>query len=159
MRKTVEVIILDTESEYLKEFCRVYCNQSFDLLGIPVLISQEDFAHIFSEPDKTGKRRFCQRRAKKMMFIKAIIEKIVAIELGFEEDTGNFAVFSHDLDCVIYLKPWPSTKSLRLMTFFDFGKDFVKMFQKQKRKCVGLNPKDFKEAVVSRLTTSRDVDS
>ncbi len=156
----IEIIILENKEEYYKEYCDVYCSNNFKFLAIPIIFSPEDFDHIFTEPSaSSNERKFSARRAKKMMFIKAMITGCVYIELGFEHDSGNFAVFSRDLDCVMYLKPWPSTKSLRLMTFFDFGKNFTKMYNKQKKKCEELTIKKFKEAVVSRLTTSRDVDS
>lgn len=158
MKRVVEIILLDSKEEYRAEYVRVYVKGSLGLHDIPVIFSEEDFNHIFSEPSQGG-RVFSLRRAKKMMFIKAILGKLVKVELTYETDTGNIALFCQDLDCVMYLRIRPKTKSLQIGTFFDFGKDHTKMYQKQRRKCKEITVKELKEAVSSGPTTSRNADS
>lgn len=158
MKRIVEIILLDSQKEYKDEYTKVYINGNFMLYDIPVIFSDEDFDHIFSEPNQSG-RVFSMRRAKKMMFMKAILDKQVNIELTYEIDTGNIALFCKDLDCVMYLRIRPKTKSLQIGTFFDFGKDHTKMYQKQRRKCNEITIKQLKEAVSSGPTTSRNADS
>lgn len=158
MKRVVEIILLDSQREYKTEYLKVYAVGSFDLHDIPVIFSEEDFDHIFSEPSQEG-RVFSMRRAKKMMFMKAMLDKLAEVELMYEIDTGNIVLFCRDLDCVMYLRIRPKTKSLQIATFFDFGKDHTKMYQKQRRKCREITVKELKEAVSSGPTTSGNADS
>lgn len=102
---------------------------------------------MFFEPSKGGEKDgvFSKRRAKKMRFIEAMLVGEMAIEVLFEEDTGNLAVFCEDLDCVMYLRIRKGSGSLQLATFFDFGKDHTKMYTKQKQKCVPITDTQLKE--------------
>lgn len=155
MKRTVEIILLETKEEYKKEYRKIYVDANFDLFGIPVIFSKEDFDHIFSEPIKNkSQRSFSLRRAKKMMYIKALIEQITNIELTIEKETNNIVIFSTELDCVMYLRIRPETKSLQIGTFFDFGKDHEKMYKKQRIKCTTITKKELLEAVSSGPSTS-----
>lgn len=138
MPKIAEIIIFDTEEEYLQEFTEKFVNGSFVLSGIPVSFIVGDFQHVFFEPSKgvARERVFSKRRAKKMRFIEVILNGEMAIEVMFEEETGNLAVFCEDLDCVMYLRIRKGSGKLQLATFFDFGRDHSKMLNKQKKKCV-----------------------
>ena len=147
MKKTAEIIILDTEADYLVEFTETYVKGSFVLNAIPVNFIEADFSHIFFEPGKGNIKdaSFSKRRAKKMHFIKAILSGEFAIEIMFEDDTGNIAVFCVDLDCVIYLRIRKGSGKLQLATFFDFGKEHTKMYEKQKKKCVPITDTQLQE--------------
>jgi len=160
MKRSVNLIFLDNEEDYKSEFVSSYVDKKYNLHEIPVVFTLEDFDHIFSEPEaKTGVRMFSIRRAKRMMFIQAILEGISKTELMFEIDSGNIAIFSTELECVLYLRIRPATKTLQIGTFFDFGRDHTKMYKKQKSKCRDISIEELKEAVVSGLTTSRNADS
>lgn len=160
MKRVVEIILLDNQDEYKVEYQKVYVSCNFGLHGIQVIFSDEDFNHIFSEPNPSKTQRvFSIRRAKKMMFMKALLDGLATSELTYESSTGNIALFSQDLECVMYLRIRPKTKSLQIGTFFDFGKDHTKMYQKQRRKCKEITIRELKEAVSSGPTTSRNADS
>ncbi len=139
MRKSVELIILDSEEEYRQEYINVFIKgeQCF-LRNIPVVFDEKSFGHIFFEPaDETDKKgKFSSRRAKKMHFIKAMLREKVEIEIMHEVDRGTIAVFCVDLDCVMYLRNRVGTGKLQIGSFFDFGRDHSKMYEKQKKKCV-----------------------
>lgn len=155
MKRTVEIVLLENKEEYRAEYEKVFVKGNFKLFSVPVIFSTEDFDHIFSEPTKDlSKRSFSLRRAKKMMYMKALIEQIAKIELTFEKDTKNIAIFSIELDCVMYLRIRPKTKSLQIRTFFDFGKAHNKMYKKQRSKCVDMTKEALVEAVSSGPTTS-----
>ena len=142
MRKTVEILILDSQDGYRKEYEEFFVNGSFFLKRAKVVFDSKGFDHIFSEPLSDGKgRQFSFRRAKKIYFIKEILSGDLPIEILFEESTKNFAVFCREIDCVIYLRPTPN--GLQTMTFFDFGKDHTKMYQKQKSKCRDVSDEEF----------------
>lgn len=147
MKKTAEIIILDTEEEYLSEFNQVYVNGNYVLNTIPITFVETDFSHIFFEPSKGGIKDevFSKRRAKKMHFIGAILGGNFDIEIMFEDQTGNIAVFCTDLDCVIYLRIRKGSGKLQLATFFDFGKEHTKMLEKQKKKCVPITDTQLQE--------------
>lgn len=160
MKRSVSLIFLDNEDDYKDEFLSFYVNNKFDLYGIPVIFSTEDFTHIFSEPEaKTGKRIFSIRRARRMMFIQALLKGTSKTELTIELDTNNIAIFSVELECVLYLRIRPTTKTLQAGTFFDFGRNHTKMYNKQKRKCKDITIKELKKAVSSGPTTLRNADS
>ena len=63
-------------------------------------------------------------------------------ELLFEPSTRNYAVFCKDLDVVMYMGIRPATQSFQVKTFFDFGKNHTKMYEKQKRKCIEIQDID-----------------
>lgn len=139
MRRVVEVIILDSEEDYRREYADVFVKGNpFSLRRVPVAFDEKSFDHIFFEPksetDKKGK--FSVRRAKKMHFIKAMLLEDVEIEIMHEPDRGTIAVFCVALDCVMYLRNRVGTGKLQIGTFIDFGKEHTKMYEKQKRKCV-----------------------
>lgn len=160
MKRSVELILLEDEKEYINEYLEIFVEGDFRLYNIPVIFTSEDFEHIFSEPEaKTGNRVFSIRRARRIMFIKSILDGTAKTELMFEIGTGNIAIFSVELECVIYLRIRPTTKSLQIRTFFDFGKDHTKMYKKQKSKCREISIEELKEAVSSGQTTSRNADS
>jgi hypothetical protein len=56
-------------------------------------------------------------------------------EIMLEEDTGNVAIFCEELESVMYLRPRTNPSSFQIGTFFDFGRDHTKMYEKQRRKC------------------------
>ncbi len=157
--RTVELLLLDSEDEYLRAYTDNYVGKEFFLYDVPVIFTASDFTHLFSEPQEAGVRIFSKRRARKMLFIKTLLQLVVQVELVYEPETGNFAIFSSDLDCVVYLRRRPATQSLQIATFFDFGKNFTKMYQKQRRKCQEITPEKLKEAVCFGPTTSRNADS
>lgn len=145
MKKTVEIVLMDNEEEYKKEFLRIYCGtEKYDLNGITVIFLPENFDHIFSEPIKgdLGQRSFSERRARKLMFIKALLDPSFPLEVLYEPSQSSVAIFCVALECVMYLHPRPSTETLQVKTFFDFGKDHTKMYQKQKNKCIPLKLED-----------------
>lgn len=140
----VPFLLLDNKEDYLTEYKNTFVNNKnyFSIEGINIVFTEEDFDHIFSEPKSDKKERsFSKRRAKRMLFIKVMIENYSNYELMYEQDSGHLAIFSLDLEAVIYLIPWPKTKTLRVGTFFDFGKDHAKMYLKQKRKCIEITDK------------------
>lgn len=148
MRKIVEILILDNKEEYQKEYESVFVGGDFYLKNLRVIFDAKGFEHIFSEPTGNGKeRQFSLRRAKKIYFIKEILSGDLSIEILFEESTENIAVFCQQIDGVLYLRPTP--KGLQVMTFFDFGKDHTKMYQKQKKKCREISDEEFK-AIISK---------
>ncbi len=150
MRKTVQVVILDSEAEYRQEYIDVFVNGGpYALRGIPVAFDEKSFDHIFFEPesDASRKGRFSTRRAKKMHFIPALLKEEIVIELMYEPDRGTIAIFCLDLDCVMYLRNRQGTGKLQIGSFFDFGKDHSKMLEKQKRKCVALTDAGLKDLI------------
>jgi len=147
MRKSVELVIFDSEEEYRQEYINIFVRRdTYSLRGIPVVFDEKSFGHIFFEPvsemDKKG--RFSARRAKKMHFIKAILCEEVTVEIMHEVDRGTIAVFCADLDCVIYLRNRIGTGKLQIGSFFDFGRDHTKMYEKQKKKCVPITDAEMK---------------
>jgi len=147
MRKTVEIILCDTEEEYRKEYAKIFLKQKIFFKDILVKFSIEDFNHIFFEPSKdNNKYEFSFRRAKRMVFIKEILEGNIPSELMFQPDRGTFALFCNDLESVVYLRIRPKI-GLQVGTFFDFGKGHSKMENKQKRKCVPIPAKKMKEMI------------
>ncbi len=147
MRETVKLLLLDTEENYREEYLKTFVgvDDAFHLEGIKVIFSEEDFNHIFTEPTRGSKKReFSKRRGKKMFFMKKLLEESFPKEIMFEPSTKNLAIFSLELEAVMYLVPMPKTKTLRVATFFDFGRDHTRMYKKQKRKCVPIAKKEIK---------------
>ncbi|VAX34684.1 hypothetical protein MNBD_NITROSPIRAE03-279 [hydrothermal vent metagenome] len=70
-----------------------------------------------------------------MSFMKEILSDEIDIEIMFEPDRETIALFCIDLECVMYLRIRPSSGTLQVGTFFDFGKNHSKMYKKQKKKC------------------------
>ncbi|MFA5097852.1 MAG: hypothetical protein WC490_04420 [Candidatus Margulisiibacteriota bacterium] len=150
MRKSVEVVIHDSEDDYRQEYMTNFVNgETLSLRGIPILFDDKSFDHIFFEPlsELSKKGRFSKRRAKKMNFIKPILNEEVDIEVMHEPDSGSIAVFCVDLDCVMYLRVRPGTGKMQIGSFFDFGRDHTKMYEKQKRKCVPITDDKLKELI------------
>lgn len=142
MKKTVEFIILDNESQYRLEFIKVYCSgQKFILRGFNVNFLENDFDHIFSEPTEgeNNARAFSKRRAKRLMFIKALLEEDTPREILFEPEYNSLVIISLDMESVLYLRPIRDTKTFQVKTFFDFGKDTTRMYKKQRNKCVEID--------------------
>ena len=54
MAKVAEIVIHDTEEEYLAEFISTFVGKPFALSGVAVSIVEADFHHVFSEPKKGG---------------------------------------------------------------------------------------------------------
>ena len=147
MRKSVEIIVFDSQEEYRQEYLDVFVNgESFMLRGIPVVFDEKSFDHIFFEPDSDAdkKGRFSARRAKKMHFIKAMLLEKVQIEIMHEPDRGTIAIFCVDLDCVMYLRNRVGTGKLQIGSFFDFGRDHTQMYEKQRKKCVPIDDAELK---------------
>lgn len=144
MRKVIEILILDGQDEYRKEYENVFVNGFFALRGVKVIFDPKGFDHIFFEPMIDNKGcQFSFRRAKKLYFIKEVLSGDLPVEILFEESTKNIAVFCREIDCVVYLRPTPN--GFQVMTFFDFGKDHTKMYQKQRNKCREISDEEFKE--------------
>jgi len=145
----VELIILQSKEEYYQEYLKNYVDVNFNLVDIPVIFSTKDFDHIFFEPGKGGGEYvFSQRRAKRMLFMKAILSGKLNIEMMYQQDRGTIALFCLDLECVMYLRIRPGTGSLQVGTFFDFGRDHTKMYLKQKKKCIRITPQELKKIVI-----------
>jgi len=153
MKRIVEIILMDSEAEYQVEYVDTFVHGSHHLHGVPVVFSADDFGHIFSEP-KDGRREFSFQRARRMAFMRELLRATGLIEMCYESDTGNIALFSTELDCVMYLRIRPATRSLQVSTFFYFGRDHSKMYKKQRVKCVGISVDKLKEAVFFGPTTS-----
>jgi len=148
MRKSIPIILLDTEEEYRREYETVFVlGGPFALRNIPVSFDIKSFDHIFYEPvDDTAKKgRFSHRRAKKMHFMKAILEETVSIEIMHEPERGTIAIFCVALDCVLYLRNRKGTGKLQIGSFFDFGKEHTKMYEKQHRKCIPISDEVLKD--------------
>jgi len=133
-----EFLILETEAEYRIEYLKTYTEKSkkYFINGIPIIFDENDFNHIFSEPNTFGVRTFSKRRAKRMLFIKTLLETPKISEILYEPGYGNLAVFSKDLEIVLYARPRKGSGILQVATFFDFGKDHTKMYEKQFKKCM-----------------------
>ncbi len=149
MRQVVEIVILDSDEAYRQEYYNVFIKGgSFYLRGIQVLFDEKSFNHIFYESDgKNSKGKFSCRRAKKMHFITAILNEKVNIEITFEESSGNIAIFCKDLDCVMYLRNRVGTKKLQIGSFFDFGKEHTKNYERQRKKCRPISEEELKGLV------------
>ncbi|MFA5363138.1 MAG: hypothetical protein WC335_07890 [Candidatus Omnitrophota bacterium] len=149
MRKSVEIILLDSETDYRKEYEEVFVKNSYFLRGVPIDFNIKSFDHIFFEPtsEENKKGKFSHRRAKKMLFIRAVLNETVLIEITFEEENGTIALFCTDLDCVVYLRNRVGTGKLQIGTFIDFGKDHTKMYEKQRRKCVPVSIEELRKLV------------
>lgn len=112
---------------------------------MPVYFDKQSFDHIFYEKDIGGKNEFfSKRRAKKMLFIKAVLSGKLSIEIMDQPDRGTFAIFCVDLDCVIYLRSRVGTGRLQVCTFFDFGEKRTKHYERQKKKCIPITLQEIK---------------
>ena len=150
MRKSVELIILDSEEEYRQEYINIFVKgEPYLVRNIPVVFDEKSFGHIFFEPaDESEKKgKFSVRRAKKMHFIKAMLREEIEVEITHEIDRGTIAVFCVDLDCVMYLRNRVGTGKLQIGSFFDFGRDHTKMYEKQRRKCVPITDAELRELI------------
>lgn len=148
--KKVELILLKSEEEYRREYIVNYVNRKFYLVDIPVVFSERDFDHIFFEPAKEGNGYvFSKRRAKRMYFIKEILSGEINIEIMYESDRGTIALFCLELESVVYLRVRPKNKTLQVGTFFDFGKDHMKMYLKQKKKCESITLSEIKKKLLN----------
>ncbi len=143
--KKVEIVILDTEREYRDLYRDAFLSGSLHFAGIPVSFHESDFDHIFFEPSAGGGYVFSDRRAKRMLFIVEILAGNVIVELGYQEDRATFALFSRELECVVYLRRRSGSGALQVGTFFDFGKDHEKMYRKQKKKCVDVTLQEMRD--------------
>jgi hypothetical protein len=121
--------------------------KSFFCMGVS--FTETDFDHIFFEPvsEEDRKGKFSVRRAKKMYFIKAILQGIVSGELTYQDERGTFGLFCRDLDCVIYLRHRVGTSSLQIGTFIDFGHNHEKMYMKQRKKARQISKEEFREII------------
>jgi len=149
MKKSVEIILLDSEADYRREYEEVFVKNSYSLRGIPIDFDIKSFDHVFFEPisEEDRKGKFSHRRAKKMLFIKSIIKEEVIFEVMHEEDRGTVALFCKDLDCVVYFRIRPGTGKLQIGTFIDFGTNHTKMYERQRKKCVGISDDELKKLV------------
>jgi hypothetical protein len=145
MMKKVEIIVLESETQYRDFYNKIFVGDDFSIGGIPISFNEKDFDHIFFEPCKGGNYKFSVRRAKRMLFIKEILAGKFDRELMFEEDRGNFAIFCYDLECVVYLRSRVGSGKLQIGTFFDFGKNHEKMYLKQKKKCISITLQELKD--------------
>jgi hypothetical protein len=155
---TAKIIVLDSKNDYYSEFLKRCCNKTWSLYTIPVIIKATDFDHIFSEKNTEGERLFSIRRARRLDFIPSLLDQTFPREVCFEPSTGNIAIFSVDLECVMYLRPRPKNRTLQITTFFDFGKKHDQMYRKQKKKTIEIEENKI-EAVVFGLTTSGNADN
>jgi len=158
MKHIVDFIVCKTKEEYYSEFLHRYVDKRFHIAQVPVIVMAADFEHTFSEKHIDGTRQFSLRRARRMGFIEHMLNPIFPRELTFEPSTGNIAIFSVDLEAVLYLRPRPKGQTLQLATFFDFGKKHEQMYRKQKDKTIPLAENKI-EAVVFGLTASVNADS
>jgi hypothetical protein len=146
MSNTVEIVLYENEQDYRQHYENIFADVEYVLKGLPVRYDKKSFDHIFSEPGADSCRQFSKRRAKKMMFMKAMLMEHVKTEIMFENDTQNFAIFCDDLDCVMYLA-LIKKEYFQVRTFFDFGKDHSKMCKKQKNKCKAISDVEFNEMI------------
>jgi hypothetical protein len=143
----IELIILGTEEEYKQEYLKVYVDGAkFTFWGVPLSFDEKSFEHIFYENDADGayKKRFSERRAKRMHFMKAILDGCVETEVMYEQGRGTYAIFCRSLECVMFLRNREGTGSVQIGTFFDFGEHHTKMYEKQKKKCIPITPEEFR---------------
>jgi len=150
MRKSVEIIILDSEAEYRQEYIDVFVKgESYSLRKIPVVFDEKSFDHIFfeAEDDTNKKGKFSIRRAKKMHFIRAMLHEKVDIEIMYEQDRGTIAIFCVALDCIMYLRNRVGTGKLQIGSFFDVGKDHTKMLERRRKQCVLLSDEKLRELI------------
>ena len=80
--------------------------------------------------------------------MKAILSDKLDIEIMYETDRETIALFCLDLECVMYLRVRPDSGSFQVGTFFDFGKDHTKMYQKQKKKCTKITLQEIKNKIL-----------
>lgn len=142
--KKAEIIIFEEEMQYREFYNKIFANGEFFIGDVSVSFDEKDFDHIFFEPGKNASNRFSVRRAKRMLFIKEILSGKFDTELMYEEDRGTFAIFCHDLECVVYLRSRVGSGKLQIGTFFDFGKSHEKMYLKQKKKCIEITLQELK---------------
>lgn len=142
----IEIVLFKKEEDYRSLYVSELANQAVFMGDIPILFDLKSFDHIFFEPGKEdGQYVFSKRRAKRMLFIKPILSGEVEREIMFELETGNYAIFCFDLECVIYLRVRPKANGLQIGTFIDFGKGHTKMYNKQKKKCVPITLQEIKQ--------------
>jgi hypothetical protein len=148
--KSVEIIVLGTEKEYKEKYCELYAGKAWQFFDIPIIFEEASFDHIFSEPSSEGKNTFSERRAKRMLFMGAILSGEFSIEIMYElldgKEIGNCALFCTDLECVMYLRLIPG-KGMQVSTFFDFGRNHDKMYRKQKNKCTPIALEEIKQKI------------
>lgn len=148
MRSEALVVLLSDADSYKKEFQTHFVGKTFSIYGVPVEIVDSDFDHIFYELDSLGTYVFCERRAKRMHFIRCILNDEVAREVTFQPERGTFAIFCTGLECVVYLRIRVGSGKLQLGTFFDFGKEHTKMYEKQRKKCEPISDTQFRQKVL-----------
>lgn len=144
---SVEFFVFKTENEYKEKYREFYLTERLLFFDIPIIFEEKTFDHIFSEPREGGKREFSKRRAKRLLFMKAILSGNFEIEIMYERESGkkigNCALFCQDLECVMYLR-FVKGSGMQVLTFFDFGKDHMKMYLKQKKKCIPITLPEIK---------------
>lgn len=81
-----------------------------------------------------------------MLFIKHLLCGSVDVEVLWEPGVyDSVAIFCHDLDCVMYLRPRPESKTFQVKTFFDFGEHHTKHYERQKKKCISITLLELKQ--------------
>ena len=114
---------------------------------IEVTFSINDFEHCVYEPDKEGnsKGKFSHRRATRILWIKEILEEKLPSKLLFEPETGNYCLFSEDLEYVVFIWPDKKRKTLRFRSAWAFGKKVERAMKKYKEgdKFIEVNKVEF----------------
>ena len=150
MRRSIEIIICDTEQEYCEEFKAHYvdCND-YIFMGYKVSFDQSDFKHVFYENGSATEKKtnFSTRRARQMHYIRSILRNGIEYELTFEDDRGTIALFCKKLDCVVYLRVRVGTENLEIGSFFDFGRDHTRLYDKQRRKCRPVSAREIQDII------------
>lgn len=143
LKRSMEIINIpllncDSEKEFRKVFETELVDKGLNLNGYPILIIKNDFDHAFYEKAEGGieKGRFGIRRAKRMMFIKAICDKKIPFVLLWETKRPNkeLCVLCEEAETAIYLRARKSRgrKFFIFKTIIAYGSGIESRIKKQK---------------------------
>jgi len=128
------------QKEFRSVFNAEFVDKKLKLEGYGLKIIKDDFDHVFFEKGTGGKEKakFGIRRAKRMMFIKAICEKKIPYALLWEVNRPEkeICVLCEEAEMAIYLKARKSKneKFFILKTLIVFGSRVTSTIDKQKKR-------------------------
>jgi hypothetical protein len=127
------------QKEFRSVFDAEFVDKELKFEGYNLKIIKDDFNHIFFERGAKGKEKakFGIRRARRMMFVKAICEKDIPYILLWETNRPEkeVCVLCEEAEVAVYLKARKTKKEnfLILKTLIVFGSQVISRIDKQKK--------------------------
>lgn len=82
-----------------------------------------------------------------MSFMQEFLSAEIDVGIMLEPDRGTIALFSLELESVMYLRIRLGSGTFQVGTFFDFGRDHSKIYKKQKRKCKPITIEEIRKMI------------